>query len=456
MSKKIINIFKMIKSNKRYKYTLVVTIMILFISIIGYFLSIFSHNAFGLVANIKVNDLLFNVTSNSGESNDRVLKLSSNSTEMFNAIILNLNKIDVKYEVTYKVCTSVDCTSFYENIPDGISLKLNDIKDNVSSGVISPGSSNYKSINIITINKTDNDYYILLDLNAGYLWNDLELANMFGTIDEPINVNDITTDIIAYVDGVSVSNYPATCNYVAKVYKVVNEQEIELSNSELYCDRKTNTWKMTTVGFYDKLVIKFIYQAWAPTITYTGEYEFVDENSSEWKIRFLTSGTLTFVDEVMPIDVFLVGGGAGGGGPYVGDEGKSRGGGSGGPGYNNTVKNVSVTVGTEYNIVIGAGGTAGGYSKAGTNGGVTSAFGESVNGGVKGGAGGWGIAGSNGAGGDTANEFGSDTVTAITYSNRSGDAIANTGNSGKGSSIFVGSDAGDGQSGIVIIRNHIE
>lgn len=432
------NIINITKNDKRIRFMSIFTIMILFIFIINYSLSLFQGNNSYIVANIKVNDLLFNVTSNSGESNDRVLKLSSNSTEMFNAIILNLNKIDVKYEVTYKVCTSVDCTSFYENIPDGISLKLNDIKDNVSSGVISPGSSNYKSINIITINKTDNDYYILLDLNAGYLWNDLELANMFGIIDEPINVNDITTDIIAYVDGVNISNYPATCNYVAKVYKVVNEQEIELSNSELYCDRKTNTWKMTTVGFYDKLVIKFIYQAWAPTITYTGEYEFVDENSSEWKIRFLTSGTLTFVDEVMPIDVFLVGGGAGG------------------PGYNNTVKNVNVTVGTEYNIVIGAGGTAGEYSKAGTNGGVTSAFGESVNGGVKGGAGGWGIAGSNGAGGDTANEFGSNTVTAITYSNRSGDAIANTGNSGKGSSIFVGSDAGDGQSGIVIIRNHIE
>lgn len=450
------DIIDIIKSNRRIRYISIFTVIIMFIFIINYSLSYFQRPNSYVVGNIKINDLIFNVTTNSSESDDRVLKLSPNSTEMFNAIILNLNNIDTKYEVIYKVCTNVNCTSFYENIPDDISVKLNDIKDNVSSGVISPGTSNYKSINIITINKSDHDYYILLDLNAGYMWNDLKLANMFGTIDEPINVNDINTDIIAYVDGVNVNDYPMSCNYVAKVYKIVDGQENELSNAALYCDRKTNIWKMSIEGFYKKIVIKFTYQAGAPNFTYTGEYEFVNENSSDWKVRFLTSGTLTFVDDVMPIDVFLVGGGAGGGGPYVGDEGKSTAGGAGGPGYNNTVKNVSVTAGTEYNIVIGAGGTAGAYSKAGTDGGVTSAFGESVNGGVKGGAGGWGIAGSNGAGGDTTNEFGSDTVTAITYSNRSGAAVANTGNSGKGSSIFVGSDAGDGQSGIVIIRNHVE
>lgn len=63
----------MIKNDKRFKYTLVVTIMLLFISIIGYSLSFFNKK----VQCIKVNDLVFNITTNSGESDDRIYLLSS-------------------------------------------------------------------------------------------------------------------------------------------------------------------------------------------------------------------------------------------------------------------------------------------------------------------------------------------------------------------------------------------
>lgn len=73
MGKKFINIIKMIKNDKRFKYTLIVTIMLLFISIIGYSLSFFNKK----VQCIKVNDLVFNITTNSGESDDRIYLLSS-------------------------------------------------------------------------------------------------------------------------------------------------------------------------------------------------------------------------------------------------------------------------------------------------------------------------------------------------------------------------------------------
>ena len=73
MGKKFRNIIKMIKNDKRFKYTLVVTIMLLFISIIGYSLSFFNKK----VQCIKVNDLVFNITTNSGESDDRIYLLSS-------------------------------------------------------------------------------------------------------------------------------------------------------------------------------------------------------------------------------------------------------------------------------------------------------------------------------------------------------------------------------------------
>lgn len=56
-------------------YILIVTIMLLFISIIGYPLS-------------------FSLTTNSGESDDMVLKLAANSLEVFNVKILSLNSVD--------------------------------------------------------------------------------------------------------------------------------------------------------------------------------------------------------------------------------------------------------------------------------------------------------------------------------------------------------------------------
>ena len=75
--------------------------MLLFISIIGYSLSFFNKNSSNVVANIKINDLSFSLTTNSGESNDRVLKLAANSSEVFNVNILSLNSVDVNKYNSY-------------------------------------------------------------------------------------------------------------------------------------------------------------------------------------------------------------------------------------------------------------------------------------------------------------------------------------------------------------------
>lgn len=94
MGKKFINIIKMIKNDKRFKYTLVVTIMLLFISIIGYSLSFFYNNNSTLVANIKLNDLLFNIITNSSKSDDRILRLQAGKTESF------FVKLKIKIQLT--------------------------------------------------------------------------------------------------------------------------------------------------------------------------------------------------------------------------------------------------------------------------------------------------------------------------------------------------------------------
>lgn len=96
-----------------------------------------------------------------------------------------------------------------------------------------------------------------------------------------------------------------------------------------------------------------------PKFTYTGDYMIVNDANEpitasidNWKIRFLTSGTLTFTalnGAESGIDVFLVGGGGGAGsGPY----GYSGGGG----GYTETNKDVQVNIGTQIDVIVGAGG----------------------------------------------------------------------------------------------------
>ena len=49
-----------------------------------------------------------------------------------------------------------------------------------------------------------------------------------------------------------------------------------------------------------------------PEISYTGTYALLDDGDGNWRIRFLTSGTLTFVKQNATVDVFCVGGGGAG------------------------------------------------------------------------------------------------------------------------------------------------
>ena len=156
-----------------------------------------------------------------------------------------------------------------------------------------------------------------------------------------------------------------------------------------------------------------------PIFTYTGTYQLVEDDDTviasgtnskvtipssystytgNWKIRFLTSGTLTFHElrsAADGIDTFLVGGGGNGGSSYAtqaGRNGYAAGGGGGGGGYRTTNKGVSVSTTKTYSISIGAARTqttAFGYTaKAGSNGSGGSADLTTCSGGPAGGSGG--------------------------------------------------------------------
>ena len=221
-----------------------------------------------------------------------------------------------------------------------------------------------------------------------------------------------------------------------------------------------------------------------PVFTYTGTCEILNDSSS-WRIKFKTNGTLTFSGPIM-IDAFLVGGGGGGGGcQKTHSNSDIYAGGGGGGGYTKTAKRNILESNTNYPIVIGGGGTYGGWSASSTSGGTTT-FNNYVAYGGAGGSGGGGMGGNGGSGGGhgdggsggsnggnggsswlgnggtgqgtTTREFGEASGTLYStggIGSGYASAGANTGNGGGGGQArpIDHCDGGTGGSGIVVIRN---
>lgn len=150
-----------------------------------------------------------------------------------------------------------------------------------------------------------------------------------------------------------------------------------------------------------------LYAVWKNMFSYTGSKNVIHDGNGNWRIKFLTSGTLTFSSSgnAVILDVFCVGGGGGGAGGY----GPSyTGGGGGGGGYTKTSKGVTANIGTAYSVTIGSGGTPS-YTQqtAAGSGGTTSALGVSAAGG-SGGYGGYyggGVGGKGGSGGGSGGQM---------------------------------------------------
>ena len=237
-----------------------------------------------------------------------------------------------------------------------------------------------------------------------------------------------------------------------------------------------------------------------PEFTYTGDYEFLKEEDKNWKLRLLTSGTLTFQKLKTGLDVFLVGGG-GAGGWYADTWNNNYSSGTGGGGgYTTTRRGIAAEVGVAYEIVVGAGGICENTWAPNNSGGETSAFNTSAEGGTagdanpnskqcgSGGSGGGGTGGNGGSDGSdgtlissnggigqgtTTREFGEETGALYAGGGGGANGAGGEGGGGNGDGYNGASHAtdgadnlggggggsqsaasgGNGGSGIVIIRN---
>lgn len=150
-------------------------------------------------------------------------------------------------------------------------------------------------------------------------------------------------------------------------------------------------------GTVNSRIAKLTVASSIPQFSYSGQYSLIDDGDYNWRLKLLSSGTISFTNLGTGngvIDVFCVGGGGGGG---------ANGGGGGGGGYTTTSTGKSISANTDYLIVVGAGG--GNWSGAG---GESSAFGVVAAGGNGSGpyAGGAGGSGGGGAGWETADSNG--------------------------------------------------
>lgn len=131
--------------------------------------------------------------------------------------------------------------------------------------------------------------------------------------------------------------------------------------------------------YKDPVVKTYTPEIW-PKYDYTGQHTLIKDNAEQgwWRIKFLSSGVLTWLSADAEIDVFLVGGGGCSAG-YENDRPTNGGGG----GYTKTQNKIRITKNQRISIEIGAGGTK-------SDGGVTKFDTITVEGGKKNGNGGSG------------------------------------------------------------------
>ena len=271
MKENLIKFFNLIKNNKQAKGLLIVGTLVIFIFTLGFSLSMFTSNNSSKIANIKVNDLSFNITTNNATSNDRILHLKAGKTELFNVIITNLNNINTTYELIYDICTNSECTNTLNSLPNGVKVEYLTENSDTLNGKIN-NNNGTKTINIITTNTTSSDVYIRLNLNAGYDWNNLVLANQ-------IKEYKIETNIIAYVDGVEQKNYPDNCNYTAEAKAYIGSQQVTLENLTVTCNKSTNKWTTNYTGYADRIEVKFTFKP-GPQSFANDSWKTIAENTS--------------------------------------------------------------------------------------------------------------------------------------------------------------------------------
>lgn len=152
----------------------------------------------------------------------------------------------------------------------------------------------------------------------------------------PVSTNLQTIKVIQ-----KIGSDPENPNDGTQVYEGTGTT-VTVDNLQDSIDYRFGIFAIGKNGKYKDPVVKNYTPAIYPKYTYTGEHLLVKDENYHWRIKFLTSGTLTWLWEDTEIDIFCVGAGAKGGNW------------GGGGGRTATYKKQRITRGQEILVVIGA------------------------------------------------------------------------------------------------------
>ena len=198
---------KGIMSNKRKLYLASLSVLVLLCIALNTTFSAFTESTNRKAVNIKVGNLTYHTVVNNNET--FILKGDANGTSRYNVLLVNDNSLDTKYELTYDVCTTSECTATTTK-PEGFDVKYSSLTVDDVTGVVNTNGS--KSIRLIITNTTNSDIYIKLGVNAGFSYNTLQTKD---NITEEYIEDDLY--IASYIDGEISEDFPNTANYTPSV-----------------------------------------------------------------------------------------------------------------------------------------------------------------------------------------------------------------------------------------------
>lgn len=194
-------------NNKRARYFVVISVLVLFCLVLNIAFSAFTHTATGVAANLSLRDMTYNVTidSNAGA----IVKVSANTVLKLNTTFTATNNIKSNYELSYDVCSDASCSSTLTK-PSTLTVQYSSKTTDSFKGQID--ATGTKKIRIVITNN-GSELYIRLRMNSGYYYNTLELEKKITSV---YNEDDLT--VYAYVNGVEADAFPTTSDYSASVF----------------------------------------------------------------------------------------------------------------------------------------------------------------------------------------------------------------------------------------------
>lgn len=254
----------------------------------------------------------------------------------------------------------------------------------VSKKTSNPATININNLGAIPIVNTAKEPQSELRENgvysARYLNGNFILQGSIGDVDNTAQISNLQAVVGLTTAGTIKLNWknPADLKYkgVRILYKTGSYPNNPTDGTVFYdSSDAVPVSTFTKNGFIDGstyYIRAFAYTYKNATRVYTTSIDGAQVMASPYNSKgmqtFTSSGMFTVPYGITSIDVFLVGGGGSGG--HAGRiSGSITGGGGGGGGYTTTVKNIKVTPGSKFNVLVGAGGAAPPENTQGNNGG---------------------------------------------------------------------------------------